>query len=425
MPDRQIIPFSKPICGEVELPGSRSYTNRALILAALARGESLLRNALFSDDTRHMAQALDRLKIPVRAVPDDCQLRVTGCGGKVPARGATLFVGNAGTCMRFLTALVALGRGVFRIDGEPRMRLRPIGPLVDGLRQLGVRARCLGANDCPPVVVEAAGLPGGACRIDGSLSSQYFSALLMVAPYAEDEVVIASEGELVSRSYLAMTVQAMADFGVSVDWDGAGRFRVPRGQLYHGREYRIEGDASSASYFLGAAAITGGRVRVKGIGQGSRQGDAAFADVLMTMGCRVSREVDAIELTGRRLSGVEVDMNAMPDSAMTLAVVGAFAEGQTVIRNIANWRIKECDRLAVMARELGRLGAKVETGPDWIRVSPGELHGAAIDPANDHRVAMSLTLAGLRIPGVVIQQAECVGKTFPDFFERLESLRPA
>jgi 3-phosphoshikimate 1-carboxyvinyltransferase len=375
-----ITPIRRPIDATVELPGSKSYTNRALLIAALAEGPSLLRRALVSDDTRHMQAALTALGISVRAEEAAATIEVEGTGGRIPASEATLFVGNAGTAARFLTAAVALGRGRFVIDGVERMRERPIEPLLDGLRQIGVDARAERGNGCPPVIVNAAGIPGGAARVRGDISSQYLSALLMVGPYAECGLTLEVEGELVSAPYLDMTLGAMADFGVRAERDGKGRFRVPGGQRYQGRDYTVEPDASNASYFFAAAAVTGGRVRVPHLGHGSRQGDLGLLDVFERMGCAVRREADAIELRGpARLRGVEADFTRMGDVATTLAAVAPFADGPVTIRGIAQTHYEESDRPVAAATELRRLGIAVEESWDRLTIQPGTPRPATIE----------------------------------------------
>jgi len=417
-----IDPVRGPIDAVVRLPGSKSITNRAFVMAALADGESTITGALFSDDTRYMAAALERLGIGVQADESAERVRVFGLGGSFPARTADLFVGNAGTAMRFLTAFVALGHGVFRLDGVLRMRQRPIGELLSALRQAGVEVRSEHDDDCPPVRVQADGLRGGTVRLSADVSSQYVSALLMVAPYSREGLRIELVGDLVSEPYVRMTTRMMEQWGVHTETSGGNAFWVAPGQRYAARsEYRVEPDASSASYFLAAAAVTGGRVRVPGIGADSLQGDVAFANVLQQAGCEVERGPDWIEVRGpERLRGVDVDMNAISDTAMTLAVVALFAEGPTTIRNVAHIRQKESDRLQALATELRKLGATVEEAPDGLRITPpAALRPAVIETYDDHRMAMSFAVAGLRAPGVVICDPGCVAKTFPAYFRVL------
>ena len=324
--------------------------------------------------------------------------------------------------MRFLCALVSAGRGRYRLDGSPRMRERPIGDLLEALSALGVRAVSEAGSGCPPVVVETTGLEGGVVEIAGSVSSQFLSGLLMAAPYARRPVEIRVTGTLVSRPYVEMTLGVMRAFGAKVEVPTAERFRVGRLRRYTGRRYQIEPDASSASYFLAAAALTGGRCRVEGIGRDSLQGDARFADLLARMGALVDTGPDWTEVAGRSLRGIDVDLNAMPDMALTLAAMAPFLKGPTAIRNVANLRVKESDRLSALATELRRIGQEVEERPDGLVITPRPVRPAVIHTYNDHRMAMSFALVGLRVPGIVIRDPGCVAKTFPEFFEYLERL---
>ncbi|MDR4508087.1 MAG: 3-phosphoshikimate 1-carboxyvinyltransferase [Candidatus Brocadiaceae bacterium] len=417
----------KPVTGTVDavvtVPGSKSYTNRALIVAALANGESTIRNALFSDDTKYMSSCLNTLGIPVLENPAEGKFTVRGKAGKIPVKQAKLFVGNAGTAMRFLTAMVTLGEGVYELDGISRMRERPIQDLLDGLRQLGAQVVAKYHNGCPPVIIQGKGLPGGTAMIKGNLSSQYFSALLMAAPYAKSNVVLEVKGELVSKRYIDMTIDLMLHFGVMVENHGYQSFEVHRGQRYQVSDYKVEGDASAASYFFAAAAITGGRVRVNGIGCGSLQGDIHFVDILEKMGCTVQMTDTWIEVKGNSLCGVDVDMGNMPDVAQTLAAVAVFAKGKTRVRNVKNMRIKETDRIAAVVNELRRMGITVVEYEDGYEIEPSAPQAAEIETYDDHRMAMSFSLIGLRSRGILIKNPECVSKTFPDYFERLEKLR--
>ncbi len=423
--ERPIQPLVAPPDAVVRVPGSKSITNRALLLAALAEGESTLTGALFSDDTRYMAAALNEIGLPVVAEDSGRVLRVTGGGGSWPVSRADLFVGNAGTAMRFLIAALCLGDGRYRIDGSARMRERPIGPLVEALNRLGADVRCELDSGTPPVVIAARGLRGGRTEIDASHSSQFLSALLHVAPYAASDVEIAVGDDLIARPYVAMTLRVMEQFGVAVERDDLRSFRVTAGQRYHGRDYSIEPDASGAHYFWAAAALSGGRVRVEGIGTDSMQGDVAFVDVLERMGAEVRRGADFVEVRGRgALSGVDVDMNAISDTAPTLAVLGAFATSPVSIRNVRHLRWQESDRLHAVATELHRLGVEVEERDDGITVHPARPRPSApVHTYDDHRIAMSFALAGLVVDGVRIGDPGCVAKTFPDYFERLEGLR--
>jgi 3-phosphoshikimate 1-carboxyvinyltransferase len=417
----------------IQVPGSKSLTNRALILAALSRQSCKLLRPLHSEDTHLMMEALRQLGHNVWTDDDGILVEHADAeNGPVLVPGADLFVGNSGTSMRFLAALVSLGRGTYRLDGVARMRERPIEDLLAALRDLGVDATSEDGNGCPPVLIRSNGLNGGTVRIRGSMSSQFLSGLLMVAPLAQGEIIVQVEDNLVSQPYVAMTLALMEQFGATIEADGLQRFRIPAPQEYEGiSEYHVEPDASAASYFFAAAAITGGEVRVPGLGPGSLQGDIGFVEVLRAMGCHVEHEsselfpgeVDTI-VEGRPLRGVEVDMNAISDTVMTLAAVAPFATEPTEIRNVGHIRHKETDRLAAMARELRKLGAQVDELPDGLRIHPAYLHGASIETYNDHRMAMSLALIGLRTRGVVIRNPGCVAKTYPHFWDDFRRLAP-
>lgn len=416
-------PLTRPPDCTVRVPGSKSITNRALLLAALADGVSTLDGVLSSDDTRYMATALRQLGVDVCADEAAARVTVTGCGGAPPATRADLSVGNAGTAMRFLVAALCLGHGRFRIDGSARMRQRPIQDLLDALVQLG--ARCTATNGCPPVTIEADGLPGGRACVAGDKSSQFLSALLMVAPYAEEDVEIELLGELIAQPYVQLTQAVMRQFGVTLRADADyRRVSVPRGQRYKACAYTVEADASSAHYFFAAAALTGGVVRVEGIGANSIQGDIEFADLLAAMGAEVTRDTCSITVRGTgSLLGLDADMNRISDTAPTLAVLGAFADSPVRIRNVAHIRHQESDRIAAVTTELRRLGGRVEETADGWSIEPAPLHGGDVATYDDHRIAMSFALVGLRVPGIGIRDPACVGKTFPDFFTRLEALR--
>jgi 3-phosphoshikimate 1-carboxyvinyltransferase len=419
-----VTPLAQPPDREVRVPGSKSITNRALLIAALAEGESALEGVLFSDDTHYMAGAWRQLGIEVREETGGERFVVTGRGGAIPVERADLYVGNAGTAMRFLVAALCLGHGQFRIDGSARMRERPIQDLLDGLAQLGGQARSAAANGCPPVTVEAAGLAGGHTRIAAAKSSQFLSALLLVAPYARRPTELEVVGSLVAPPYVDMTIGVMGAFGASVARDGCRRFNIEP-QKYAARRYRIEPDASSAHYFLAAAALCGGRVRVQGLGYASLQGDVRFVDVLEQMGAVVVRGDDFLEVRGgAQLDGIEVDMNAMSDTAPTLAVLGPFARRPVTIRNVAHVRLQESDRLHAVATELQRLGVRVREFEDGLCIEPSAIRPAVVETYDDHRLAMSFALIGLRVPGIGIRDPQCVQKTFPDYFARLETLRP-
>jgi 3-phosphoshikimate 1-carboxyvinyltransferase len=420
---------------KIRPPGSKSITNRALVCAALARGESLLTGALESDDTRVMIEGLRQLGLAVEHDPVARTIRVTGCDGRPPAPSADLLLGNSGTTVRFLTAMVALGHGAYRLDGTPRMRQRPIQDLLDALRQLGADAVSEAGDGCPPVVVRSAGLAGGRAEVAGNISSQFLSAVLQAAPCAASDVVLAVRGELVSKPYVAMTLAVMRAFGVEARMEDEGgrmnhssfrlhppSFLVPAPQPYHGRTYAIEPDASAASYFFAAAAIAGGNVSVEGLSTKSLQGDVAFCDCLRQMGCEVIDGDNQISVKGSPLRGIDVDMNAISDTVQTLAAVALFAEGPTTIRNVAHIRHKETDRLAALAIELRKFGAEIEERADGLRIAPGPLHGATIDTYDDHRMAMSMALVGLVVPGVIIRDPRCTSKTYPEFFRDLAGL---
>lgn len=420
----EIYPIERRVDADVSVPGSKSYTNRALLIAALANGRSRLAGALESDDTRYMADALSALGVRIR-IESESTFIVDGAGGRISVPSAELFIGNSGTTARFLTGYASLGNGTYTLDGDPRMRERPIQDLIDGLRPLGVHARSLAGNGCPPVVVDGTGLEGGRTVMPGNRSSQYLSALLMIAPYARRDVEIRVAGNLVSRPYIDMTVHMMRDFGVNVLTGDAGVFHVKAGQRYTPAEYSIEPDASNASYFFAAAALTGGRIKVRNLSRESAQGDVGFVDVLGRMGCAVSNLPDGIEVRGpERLSGIDVDMNAMPDVVQTLCALAPFATGPVTVRNIANLRIKETDRIAAVAAELTKLGVRAVALPDALTVYPSaRIRPAEIDTYEDHRMAMSMALIGLKAPGIAIRNPACVEKSFPSYFQCLETLR--
>ena len=415
-------PVPGPVSASVNLPGSKSITNRALLLAALADGESLLRAPLHSDDTLHMAQALRDLGVTIDETPER-DFRVAGVSGKLESSRKPLFVGNSGTTVRFLTAAACLApaNADITLDGVARMRERPISDLVGALLTLGVSAECVNGHGCPPVSVRGGGLAGGRCRLRGDVSSQFLTALLQIAPYAHTNVEIEIVGDLISKPYIDITQAVMASFGVGMRNDGYRILGVEAGQRYVGREYAVEADASNASYFLAAAAVTGGTVTLENLGASSIQGDIRFASVLERMGCTVVQRGRTTKLTGpAKLKAVEADMGAIPDTAQTLAVVAAFADGPSRLTNIASLRVKETDRVKAVARELPKLGARVEEGPDFWVVHPyaeGKGSAEAIDTYDDHRMAMSFAVAGLRLP-VVINNPGCVAKTFPDFWAR-------
>ncbi|EHE9764065.1 3-phosphoshikimate 1-carboxyvinyltransferase [Salmonella enterica] len=407
--------------GAINLPGSKSVSNRALLLAALACGKTVLTNLLDSDDVRHMLNALSALGINYTLSADRTRCDITGNGGALRAPGALeLFLGNAGTAMRPLAAALCLGQDEIVLTGEPRMKERPIGHLVDSLRQGGANIDYLEQENYPPLRLRG-GFIGGDIEIDGSVSSQFLTALLMTAPLAPEDTTIRVKGELVSKPYIDITLNLMKTFGVEIANHHYQQFVVKGGQQYHspGR-YLVEGDASSASYFLAAGAIKGGTVKVTGIGRKSMQGDIRFADVLEKMGATITWGDDFIACTRGELHAIDMDMNHIPDAAMTIATTALFAKGTTTLRNIYNWRVKETDRLFAMATELRKVGAEVEEGHDYIRITPpAKLQHADIGTYNDHRMAMCFSLVALSDTPVTILDPKCTAKTFPDYFEQL------
>jgi 3-phosphoshikimate 1-carboxyvinyltransferase len=419
----------------VRVPGSKSLTNRLLLVAALAQGETRLDNALFSDDSYYFAGALRALGFNLALDEDRQQMTVQGLGGGIPAQQADLYIGNAGTAARFLTAFLTLGQGDYTLDGDARMRQRPIGDLVVALNTLGARVSPIQispqnhpqtARDiCPPLRIQAHGLPGGAARIAGDISSQYLSGLLMVAPYAQQRVSIMVEGELASKPYVDMTLGVMADFGVAITRQGYKRFDLQPAHYHAQSNYTVESDASAASYFFAVPAICGGRVQVVGLSRRSRQGDIAFLDILSQMGCRIEELDSGIAVhSPAELRGVKVDLGDIPDTAQTLAAIAPFAISPTTIRGIASARLKESDRITATCTELARLGVEVEEHPDGMTIQPcTKIHPAVIRTYKDHRIAMAFALVGLRIPGISIDDPGCVAKTFPAYFQVLEGLR--
>ena len=425
LPDPLPVPTATgPVRARVTLPGSKSYTNRALPIAALARGHSLLLGALDADDTRYMVAALRQLGIPITANWDASEIGVEGCDGHIPRAGAELFLGNSGTSMRFLTALAALGVGRYRLDGTPRMRQRPLGPLLDALRTLGVDARAEHGDECPPIVVSSSGSISGACvALRGDVSSQYVSALALALPYATPGLAIDIEGELVSKPYLDMTASTMQAFGVELRNNGYRRFSVPPGQRYQGCQYAIEPDASAASYFFALAAVTAGNVTVERLPPSSAQGDLRFVDVLEQMGCRVIRGRDDVTVTGpTTLRGIDVDMNAISDTVQTLTAIAPFASSAVTIRNVAHIRHKETDRLAACATELRRLGVPVDERDDGLTIQPATPRAGIVRTYDDHRMAMSFAVLAARATGVKIADPGCVAKTVPGFWNLLYPL---
>jgi 3-phosphoshikimate 1-carboxyvinyltransferase len=421
-----IEPLAAPPAASVTPPGSKSITNRALVLAALSSRSrpQTLAGCLDSEDVTVMIDSLRALGYEVERSGSTVTV-FRGDRPIVPAANAELFVGNSGTTMRFLTAMVALGTGRYRLDGIARMRERPIADLLDGLDQLGVRATSEAGNGCPPVVVQGGGWHGGRVRIKGDVSSQFLSGLLMAAPFAASTTTFEVEGDLVSRPYVEMTTRTMHHWHLKVTTSEQS-YLVPGDQQPDGLlgdRYHVEPDASAASYFFAAAAITGGKVTVPGLGMQSIQGDVNFVDVLERMGCTAERSAHSLTVHGGNLHGIDVGMSDISDTVMTLAAVACFAEGPTTIRNVAHVRHKETDRLAALATELRRLGAGVGEFADGLTITPAPLRGTLVQTYNDHRMAMSLALIGLRVPGVVIHNPACVAKTYPRYFHDLDLLR--
>lgn len=427
----RIAPIPHPLNATVRVPGSKSLTNRALLIAALANGTTRLTNALFSDDSRYFANALKTLGFGVQLDEVNHEMTVTGLGGNIPAKQAELFIGNAGTAARFLSAFLTLGNGEYILDGDARMRERPIGDLVAALEQLGCDIQPLEKVEseksiCPPIKINASGLKGGKTKIAGDISSQFLSALLMTAPYAQSPIEVELTTDLNSKPYVDMTIAIMKDFGVEVKRDGYQSFMIPLSTFHSPlATFPIESDASAASYFFAAPAICGGTVRVENISRKSVQGDVNFLDVLVQMGCTIEEADNSILVTrNSSLRGVDVDMRDIPDTAQTLAAIAPFADSPTRIRGIASARVKETDRIHATCAELARLGVRVEEHEDGMTIYPVEkMRPAIVQTYNDHRMAMAFSLIGLRFDGVTIENPYCVSKTFPNFFDVLETIR--
>ncbi len=420
-----IKPLAGPIDRSIRVPGSKSISNRALLLAALANGESELLGTLDSDDTQVMIRALRQLGAEI-ALAADGGIRVRGVAGRPKAPDGVIDVRASGTAARFLTAVLALVPGPTRLDGIERMRQRPIQDLVLTLNALGAKLATESPGGCPPVVGVPSPFTGGEAEVDASRSSQYVSAVLQVAPYAQRDVLLKlKHGVLVSKPYVDVTLAVMREFGAEAAFEGHGTLRVAAGKPYRGRNYTIEPDASTGAYFFAAAAISGGRVVVPDLPGNSAQADMGVLSVLERMGATVLRHQHSVEVrgpAGGRLRGVDVDMNDMPDAVLALAVTAAFATGDTTIRNVANLRIKETDRLLALETELRKLGVHANADPDSLHIRPGQLRAAEIDTYEDHRMAMAFALAGLRIPGVVIRDPACVSKSWPQYFDAFEQL---
>jgi 3-phosphoshikimate 1-carboxyvinyltransferase len=413
-------PVSGPVIGSIRPPGSKSLTNRALVIAALANGQTQLSGVLDSVDTRVMFDSLDKLGIKADHDKTTHAATISGCGNCIPESGARLYLENSGTSIRFLTALCSTGKGTFTLDGNTRMRERPIVDLIKALNQIGPNIHCQPETGCPPVSIETTGLAGGQLSVRAKMSSQYLSAILMAAPAARAAVEITIDGERVSQPYIDMTIAIMSQFGVHVDSTDNG-YIVER-QSYTARRYCIEPDASAASYFFATAAITGGRITVDGLNRQALQGDVRFVDALEQMGCKVTSDDTSITVEGGKLRGIDIDMNSFSDTAQTLSAVAVFADGPTNIRNIVHNRYKETDRIAAVATELRQLGLQIEERHDGMTIHPGEIRPATIETYDDHRMAMSFALIGLKAQGVRIADPGCTSKTYPDFFTDLSRL---
>lgn len=418
-----IEPLHKPINARVAPPGSKSYTNRVLPLAALAQGESVIEGALFSDDTKYMAQALRQLGVGVLEDEAHNRFVVHGTGGHWQPSSQPLFIGNSGTSARFLAPLVALGHSEYIIDGIPAMQKRPIAPLLEALNRLGAEVESIAGTGCPPIRVRGRGVRGGSTRIRGDISSQYLSGLLISAPYFEQGLILEVEGDLVSKPYLEVTAQAMAAFGVTLEMQGFERFEVAPSR-YHPTAYLVEPDASAASYLFAAAAILGGTMTVPGLGKNSLQGDLGFVRVLEQMGCsiKIGENETTVSSTGE-LRGIEIDMSQISDTAQTLAAVAVFADAPTRVTGIGFIRAKETDRVGAVVRELQRLGIRAIEEPDGFIIHPGQIQAARVETYDDHRMAMSFALIGLKQQGVTILDPKCTAKTFPSYWDVLEQLR--
>lgn len=409
----------------VTVPGSKSITHRAIIAASLAAGESILQNYLECEDTLHTISALRELG--VSSSREGKTLKVKGTGGRFRRAGIRkeIYVGNSGTSLRLLSTVFALSRGEFLLTGAPRLLKRPIGPLVTALRQVGVEAKCVNHDGCPPVLIKAAGICGGKLCIPGDQSSQFISSLLLSGPYSENDIEVKVIGKLVSAPYVDITIAVMEHFGITVDRESYRYFRIPSQQQYQSRKLTIQGDVSTASYFWAAAAVTGGTVTTVNIDPyTTTQGDIRFLEILERMGCSVERNSGRIVVRGGILFGVEADMGSMPDMVPTLAAIAPFALGKTSIQNVRHVRFKESDRLNTIRHEWGRLGSQVEETEEGLIIhGEAELSGAIMDPHNDHRLAMSLAVIGLRVPGIIIKNESCVNKSFPQFWELWDHLQ--
>lgn len=413
---------TKPLKPEaiVQVPGSKSYTHRTFIAAALSNGTCRISSPLRSEDTLLTLEALKKMGVQVDARREP--VVIEGAKGRLGACAQPIYLANSGTSMRLLGGVVILGQGTYTLTGSDRMCERPIGALLDSLGQLGVEAVSERGDGCPPVMISGGSCDGGRTAIDCGVSSQYLSGLLLSAPCLEKGMTIDVVRGPVSKPYIDMTVEIMDSFGIRLTRDGYTHFHVPGGQTYQAGDYVVQPDASQAGYFWAAAALCGTCIKVLGVTAASRQGDVGLAEIFARMGCKVIPEPDGIRVCGGPLSAVSVDMGDMPDMVPTLAVVAAFARGTTVIKNVAHLRAKECDRLAAVAYELSKMGIETKVGEDELRITGGSPRGAVVETYNDHRIAMSFAVAGLRAPGTTICGPDCVGKSFPDFWEVLEGL---
>lgn len=410
-----------PIVGSIRVPGSKSITNRALVCAAMAKGKSTLHGVLESEDTTVMVDAWRQLGLRVDWDRSTCTLTIDGCAGQPPQPEGTLFIANSGTSIRFLTAALAATQGKYTLDGIERMRERPIGDLIRGLQSWGadISSRNSQNPECPPVQLNARGLRGGLAHVRGDVSSQFLSGMLMAAPYCASDVIIEVQGELVSKPYVDMTLSVMQAFGVSPTTREHGKYQFSAPACYVATNYSIEPDASAASYFLAAAAITGGKVRVEGIGLDALQGDVRFANVLEAMGCELKSDRDWIEISGRASRGIDINMADISDTVQTLAAVALFAEGPTRVRGVAHNRHKETDRIGDLIKEIRRLGAQAHEHDDGLTIVPGKLQACELQTYRDHRMAMSFALVAMKVPGCIVLDPRCTEKTYPQFFEDL------
>lgn len=416
LPDILEIPCSSSINSFIRIPGSKSITNRAILIASLAKSKSDIEGVLYSDDTKYMIDAWKRLGVSFESMKES--LLIDGCNGDISATSNEIYIGNAGTAARFLTTALLLGNGDYILTGNERMQQRPIQDLLDALKQVGAEIQDLNGSGCPPLKIQANQFNGGKIIIPGDKSSQYISSIMLTSPYAKEDVTIEIKGHLVSRTYVEMTRKIMHDFGAQTEWEGKNTLKISSKHPYVGRPYTIEGDASSASYFFALAAITEGTIKVKGIKSNSSQGDLGLLNILEEMGCLVSWDNDEVTVTGRPLKGVSVDMNTMSDVAPTLAVIALFAEGTTHIKNVENMRIKECDRISALTTELKKVGADIIEEQDGLIITGKSTYSPAeFSTYDDHRMAMSLSLVGVKTPGIKIKDPACVNKTFPEFFD--------